>query len=192
MYRKAFLKRTVVLSRVAKRLSRSPRRAREQQRSCLLLLLLRYPPAPFVLSAKTVIVPGMNARSLSFRRRLLSTRSQCSSNGRRSTSTREEKRNLSRSFDFKRRRRRHLTTPSSLPTCFGAPHKPEREKRTRREKKSRIRRRRRSSLSGFVRCRVCLRFGRVPRCVSKPLFFFKGEARFSKKNVGKLTPHLGF
>jgi len=94
-----------------------------------------FPPAPFVLSAKTVIVPGMNARSLSFRRRLLSTRSQCSSNGRRSTSTREEKRNLSE-ISISKEEEEDTNSPSSLPTCFGAPHKPDKKKTNEtREKK---------------------------------------------------------
>jgi len=93
-----------------------------------------FPPAPFVLSAKTVIVPGMNARSLSFRRRLLSTRSQCSSNGRRSTSTREEKRNLSE-ISISKEEEEDTNSPSSLPTCFGAPHKPDKKKNERDERK---------------------------------------------------------
>ena len=135
-----------------------------------------FPPAPFVLSAKTVIVPGMNARSLSFRRRLLSTRSQCSSNGRRSTSTREEKRNLSEISISKEEEEEDTNSPSSLPTCFGAPHKPDKKKRTRREKKSRIRRRRRSSRVGsFVVEYVAILKSalRVETAI-----FFKGEARF--------------
>ena len=94
-----------------------------------------FPPAPFVLSAKTVIVPGMNARSLSFRRRLLSTRSQCSSNGRRSTSTREEKRNLSE-ISISKEEEEDTNSPSSLPTCFGAPHKP--DKKNERDERKKV------------------------------------------------------
>tara|TARA_B000000441_G_scaffold132565_1_gene119491 strand:+ start:2280 stop:2579 length:300 start_codon:yes stop_codon:yes gene_type:complete len=76
----------------------------------------------------------MNARSLSFRRRLLSTRSQCSSNGRRSTSTREEKRNLSE-ISISKEEEEDTNSPSSLPTCFGAPHKPDKKKNERDERK---------------------------------------------------------
>ena len=148
-----------------------------------------FPPAPFVLSAKTVIVPGMNARSLSFRRRLLSTRSQCSSNGRRSTSTREEKRNLSE-ISISKEEEEDTNSPSSLPTCFGAPHKPDKKKNERDEGKKVefdddvVRRawvRSLSSVSRFLKSAL-----RVETAI-----FFKGEARFSKKRW-KIVPHLGF
>ena len=78
-------------------------------------------------------------------------------------------------------------SPSSLPTCFGAQSQTRQEKkRTRREKKVEFDDDvvRRAMGSFVVECVAILKS--APLRVETAIFF-KGEARFSKKNVGKLS-----